>query len=86
MRQVPEGVSAVPVLRRAPHWLGGYTRHTCLHGVCLVSSRSRASAVPGTPRHPENHLFSLAVLGVSGLPGTAGKAMLGNTMRQGCQM
>ena len=71
-------MSAVPVLRRAPHWFGGYTRHTCLHGVCLVSSRSITPAVPGTPGHPENHLLLLAVLGVSGVPGTVGEKMLEN--------
>ena len=63
-------MSAVPVLRRAPHWFGGYTCHTCLHGVCLVNSRSITPAVPGTPKRPEKSLFLLALLGVSGLPGT----------------
>ena len=66
-------MSAVPVLRRAPHWFGGYTRHTCLHGVCLVSSRSITPTVPGRPERLGNRPFFLAVLGASGLPGTVGK-------------
>lgn len=63
-------MSAVPVLRRAPHWFGGYIRYACLHGVCLVSSRSRTCTVPGRPECPEKSLFLLVLLGISGVPGT----------------
>lgn len=44
-----------------------------LNGILLPASGRTlliATPVPGTPGRPENRLFLLAVLGVSGLPGT----------------
>ena len=66
-------MSAVPVLRRAPHWFGGYTRHTCLHGVCLVSSRSITPTVPGRPEGQKITKQIRWFSGHSGVPGTVGK-------------
>ena len=41
--------------------------------------------VPGTPGHPENHLLLLAVLGVSGVPGTVDKQARGSITSRGRQ-
>ena len=46
----------------------------------VVLPRARSPTVPGTPGHPENRLFLLALFAVSGVPGTVGeKVRLGHT-------
>ena len=56
------------------HPLGVASDNARYVAACIryILSRAISLTVPGRQGRPENHLFLLAVLGVFGVPGTAG--------------
>ena len=52
----------------------------------VVLPRARSPTVPGTPGHPENRLFLLALFAVSGVPGTVRARDAESTTRRARQI
>ena len=65
------------------HPLGVASDNARYVAACIryILSRAISLTVPGRQGRPENRLFLLAVLGASGVPGTAGMMGPGSTVR-----